>query len=256
MAWQGSPLRARIFQPERHACKASWETGARCWRRLFCVEHPKSARNLQLLANQVWLGRVYPGPRHSRTSNNPREISEPVHFRIFLVVLLAVVLWSAWQKGGLPSPASRTSTFRQPEAPEGAPSESEVFAALKGSPELELLSIEPGELGPGCVHKVLGSAKLSRTERRRAVDAILQGIQDSDGLEAACFEPRHGIVAGRYALSICYACCQVYAWELSPGKKVDFNSQDNPSRKWLTTSAPGEVLTSILKERGVPLPKH
>lgn len=151
----------------------------------------------------------------------------------------------------VPIPTPRATTWGGGDAP----TERDVFTGLQSASAVELYSIEPGQPGPGCVHKVLGSVRLSRAERSAVVDSILTGIRSSDGLEAGCFHPRHGLVAGQYVLLICYECAQVYAWKLSATRGVDFNDQKCLRRKWLTSAEPARVLNEILVKHAVPLPR-
>jgi hypothetical protein len=73
-------------------------------------------------------------------------------------------------------------------------------------------------------YPVLGKLKIEQSSDRKALlDALRDSIQLSDGLAAACFEPRHilrvMIDGKRRDYVICFACSQVSIWE--EGKEID-----------------------------------
>jgi len=165
---------------------------------------------------------------------------------LFLVVLVgAVAMWASWMSRGLSGP-------RQPTPVPGAPTDAELLGALRDGGPVELFSIDPGEMGPRYQgRKVLGSVKLEGEEKLQVAEAVIRGIEESNGMEAGCFDPHHGIVAGRYVMIICYQCLQVYVWKMAVGEKVDFDQGGGVHRKWLTTGAPAGVLDSILDKHHV-----
>ncbi|MBS2035265.1 hypothetical protein JST97_09760 [bacterium] len=170
--------------------------------------------------------------------------------KILLLVVVACALVGVWfASQGRPTGALALHTDP------GAPDEAEVFSALLGNSPVVLYSIQPGEPGPGCENKVLGSVRLTGKERETVAGAVRLGIeQKRDKLEAGCFNPHHGMVIDRVAFIICYQCLQVYCWKLKPGEKVDFNS-GAASCKFLTTGAPAEVLNRVLSDHRVVLGK-
>ncbi|MEM7262122.1 MAG: hypothetical protein AAF488_09035, partial [Planctomycetota bacterium] len=46
-------------------------------------------------------------------------------------------------------------------------------------------------------YEILGATTIDATERRTVLEAVYQGIAASEGVVAACFNPRHGIRAVR-----------------------------------------------------------
>ncbi len=94
----------------------------------------------------------------------------------------------------------------------------------------------------------LGRATLTDPAKIRAVvEAVYGGINDSDGMVAACFNPRHGIHAegdGKPVdFVICFECLSMH---------IHVEGERNPAR---TTRAPGELLTKIWEEAGLTLQK-
>ena len=94
---------------------------------------------------------------------------------------------------------------------------------------------------------VLGKAEL-RDPRDRAelVASLRQGIADSDGKVAACFNPRHGIIARRgnesVELLICFECLSLQI----------FGTETN---ELLTTGSPGKTFDAALTKAGLPRAK-
>ena len=91
---------------------------------------------------------------------------------------------------------------------------------------MELLSLDPTPLPPaapppalGVFHgyKITGRAALSDAGKRKALgELVLRGIRESDGRQAKCFEPRHGIRFEQdekvLELVICYECLSIEAF--------------------------------------------
>lgn len=82
----------------------------------------------------------------------------------------------------------------------------------------EILALDPG--GFGMVedgfhgYEVLGRAPLEDPgDRARLVALLEQGVNESDGMVAACFNPRHGIRTEREGervdVVICFECLQI-----------------------------------------------
>ena len=137
-----------------------------------------------------------------------------------------------------------------------------VRAALEEAETLELLSLHPYPRGAyeneweekGLVelevldeYAVLGKTPLAGDDRRRVVQALYDGVTASDGMVAACFNPRHGLSAThggkKVDVVICYEC-------LSMQFHVDGEHAGNA----LTTEAPGRLFTDVLRAAKVPLP--
>ncbi len=103
---------------------------------------------------------------------------------------------------------------------------SEVEAFLKEASSMELVSLDPTRLPPdaaapvhGTFHgyRVTGRAALPDAGQRKALaELVLRGIRESDGSQAKCFEPRHGIRVEQDAkvldLVICYECLSIEAF--------------------------------------------
>jgi hypothetical protein len=98
-----------------------------------------------------------------------------------------------------------------------------------------------------CGYEILGQSVVeSRTDRARAVETIVNGIQNWNGRIAACFEPRHGIrvsgEGGTYDFLICFACSRVIL-QLPDGTITS-----------IAISASGTPLNEILSAANVRLP--
>lgn len=94
---------------------------------------------------------------------------------------------------------------------------------------------------------VLGKAAiLSSTDRAELVSALRKGIADSDGSVAACFNPRHGIIARRgketTELLICFECQSLRV----------YGTETNGVR---TTGSPGKTFDAALGKAGLPRAK-
>jgi hypothetical protein len=96
-------------------------------------------------------------------------------------------------------------------------------------------------------------AVLGKTEIRDAgarselLRALYKGIADSDGLVAACFNPRHGISATlgdeTVDLVICFECGSI-------------KTHAKAGRSVLTTSSPEQTFNHALATAGLPISKH
>ncbi len=94
---------------------------------------------------------------------------------------------------------------------------------------------------------VLGKAEIKdMTQREALLKALYQGIAESDGMVAACFNPRHGISASlgdeTVDLLICYECQSIRVYAKN-GKGV------------CTSSSPVGVFNQALVKAGLPLAK-
>ncbi len=126
---------------------------------------------------------------------------------------------------------------------------------LEGADSLEIMALHPspymeeGQPTPGKDdfrgYKILGSAQVTLPSNRDGIlSAVYRGILASDGMVAACFNPRHGIRATKgketVDLVICYECLSMHIHD-SNGTRTTA----------LTTSSPGARLTTIWQTNGL-----
>lgn len=82
--------------------------------------------------------------------------------------------------------------------------------------------------------------------RKKVLEAVVKGVEDSDGTAARCFNPRHGIsvtLDGKTTdFVICFECYQIYVFR--DGKR---------DQTLLTTRSPEKVLDKALMDAGVRL---
>ena len=129
----------------------------------------------------------------------------------------------------------------------------DVRAALEAPDTMELVSLEPssGWDGPDAggerLHAwlVIGRAEVSDPETRAEVARlVLRGVRESEGMIAACFNPRHAVRVTRdgvlHELVICYECYSMAAYV--DGEKVD---------TVLTSESPGAPLTALFRRQGL-----
>lgn len=95
-------------------------------------------------------------------------------------------------------------------------------------------------------YPVLGKIELNdKTDRQTLLQALAQGIDDSDGTVAGCFIPRHGIraVKGIQTLDyvICFECMQVVIHD------------NGVITQELTTDGPAATFNGYLTRAKVPL---
>jgi hypothetical protein len=131
----------------------------------------------------------------------------------------------------------------------------ETRKLLDKAEAIELLSLEPKPLPAGKRkqsfhnYKVLGKVSLTKkADREKVLKALYKGIDDNKGLVAACFKPRHGILAEvggkKIELVICYECLAMTVF-------VDGNFS-----RALTDRGPVKVFNKVLTDAKVPLPKQ
>jgi hypothetical protein len=94
-------------------------------------------------------------------------------------------------------------------------------------------------------YPVLGKVDIAAPKDRTAIlAAVKKGIAKSDGTEAKCFWPRHGIRLTQSGKTIeyviCFQCLQLDEYV------------DGKSSHKLTTESPATVLDKHLEEAGVP----
>lgn len=137
------------------------------------------------------------------------------------------------------------------------PTKEEVFLALERASSLELCSVDPVDMN---YWALLGKAQISGSEKTTVLTAFKNGVADSTGMEAACFNPRHALVVrgyGKaYCLIICYECLQVYANQFDPKESYEPGGNYGESLKMLTSAAPAELFNQTLQNHHVKLPKQ
>ncbi len=123
----------------------------------------------------------------------------------------------------------------------GSPFDADVTGILESPDTFEILALDPmphelspseGEIFHG--YRVLGQIELSSAgERRQLLEAIYRGIHESEGMAAACFNPRHGIHAVRAQdtvdLVICFECLSMQVYGPSGRDSVLTHSSVEPS---------------------------
>lgn len=128
----------------------------------------------------------------------------------------------------------------------------ELQTALREANSLQLHSLDPtptsrDRKGPFQGWQDLGSTDVSATAvRTQLLDAFDNGIADSDGSVAMCFNPRHGLRAiydGKtYDVVICFECLQGI-WFVDDVEMPGF----------LLTGTPQTVFDTILTDASIPL---
>lgn len=125
-----------------------------------------------------------------------------------------------------------------------------ALAILDKAEQLEVWSLDPVERGAkDDFHgwKVLGKTSVKNADTGKPLmSALKKGIADSDGIAAACFNPRHGvraIVDGKTVdLVICFECFSLQVFEGDKKHSV------------LTTRSPQASFDQVLRDAKVPLP--
>jgi len=104
-----------------------------------------------------------------------------------------------------------------------APEALELFA-LRPFPSESEVPLAPGEQAFHG-YRILGRARIETAEASaELLDLVRRGIDASDGVQAACFLPRHGLRVERNGaavdLVLCYEClrARVYGAGLEPGE--------------------------------------
>ena len=133
---------------------------------------------------------------------------------------------------------------------------------LEHADQFEILSLRPRgtwiendttQYLPGLFHghRILGRAAVPPERRRRLVEALYAGVNESPSLGAGCWEPRHGIRARRgdrtVELQICFKCIAVRA----TGLRVP-ETDKLVRRKRPTTRSPNPVFDAELRRLGLP----
>jgi hypothetical protein len=126
-------------------------------------------------------------------------------------------------------------------------------AALEKGGEFHLFSIRPArvEKTDGAIHfhgwEVIGRTSIRDEEKRKKLVGVLKkGVEENQGIGAACFRPRHGIritEAGKTTdFIICFECFQVQVM-------VD----GLPQKAVLVTRTPEPAFNEALKQAKLPL---
>ena len=108
---------------------------------------------------------------------------------------------------------------------------------------------EPSDISQGVdSYHALGKLEVTDPkQRQQIINALNQGIADSDGEMAACFWPRHGLRTATNGVSrdyvICFECSQYMVYEAG---KIE-TKPISPS--------PLATLNQILKDAKIPLDK-
>jgi hypothetical protein len=129
---------------------------------------------------------------------------------------------------------------------------SAVAAVLANPSRFELLSLDAStqKTPPADAfhrYKVLGRTVLDDAgPRQEVVASLVQGMKESEGRRAICFEPRHGIRAQAgdttVDLVICFAC-----------RAIEVYLNDKQLETVATTPTPEATLDRILSEAKIPL---
>jgi hypothetical protein len=124
--------------------------------------------------------------------------------------------------------------------------------ALEAPEKVELLSLDPDrrhrQKGGGFhAWKVLGRTEVKdKGQQKELTKAFITCVEESDGLGAACFDPRHGIRVTRKGqvvdLVICFECLQ-----------ADCYSGDKQENSLFITRSAENVFDQVLRKAGVPL---
>ena len=125
--------------------------------------------------------------------------------------------------------------------------------ALEKAERFELLSLDPGryrnrrptEEFHG--FRILGSMLVTNAEiRNDLVTALKKSVEESKGLSAYCFNPRHGISVTHDGKTndfvICFECLQVITLE-----------NDKKIGDFLITETPEPLFNRVLMKRNIPL---
>ncbi len=133
------------------------------------------------------------------------------------------------------------------------PSSKDLKALFEKAETLELFSLDPGaDVKEPDVKKgfhgwrILGKTAIKDAKtRKKIVEALYKGLEQSDGTAALCFNPRHGLratVDGKTAdVVICFECLQMQ-FVLGEASMTE-----------TTTTTPEKVLNEVLTGAGVPL---
>lgn len=125
-----------------------------------------------------------------------------------------------------------------------------AMQALENAEQYVLLSLDPTPPAAPGIEQFHGFGVLGQTTvadastRKRLNDALRRGARESDGMVAACFNPRHGIRATRAGkttdLVICFECRSVAAYE-----------GDQKRDGFLVTPSPQDTFDDVLARAGI-----
>ena len=126
-------------------------------------------------------------------------------------------------------------------------------AVFENADRMTLYSIDhypkPNQANTFHYYPIIGKTEIADVKTRRALVAHLyNGIAKSDGVSAACFNPRHAIRASKGGktvdIVICFGC-----------QNLQVHYQKSLSYAPITR-APQNFYNSVLQEAGVPLAKE
>lgn len=128
----------------------------------------------------------------------------------------------------------------------------ELTVALRNSKSLVLYSLDPTQQDENTVPSFHNWAELGTTDvstailRTQLLNSLDAAIANSDGVAAACFDPRHGLRAKHngktYDVVICFQCYQAQ-WYIDGKQQPGF----------LLTGIAQKTFDAVLTEAGVEL---
>ena len=99
-----------------------------------------------------------------------------------------------------------------------------------------------------CDYPILGMMELTGADRATSVNGVYKSITDSNGIVAACFNPRHGLRAQKGTTTvdviICFECYSLV---------VNENGERAASIPIMDSAPP--VLTKLLNNAGIEVAK-
>ena len=144
----------------------------------------------------------------------------------------------------------------------------DTLDAIEAAESMELFALHPYprseegtvENGQPSFHgyRILGRSKLdTRDQAAELSRLVLKGIRASDGMVAACFDPRHGIRltgGGRSIdLLICYECLQMQVWDPTPELDSVTVFDDDAREQVLTHSKVEPEVSAIFEKAGLTI---
>lgn len=140
----------------------------------------------------------------------------------------------------------------------GLPIEAELL--LGNAPDMELFALDPKPRTPestlpaeGQMHGYgfTGRAIVKdKVQRKALAEMVLRGIRESDGKQAKCFEPRHGMRVAQggktLELLICYECLSIEAHGSVFGEGAE-------KRIVLTSASVEPAMTKAFTEAGLTI---
>lgn len=137
-----------------------------------------------------------------------------------LPILACLLLVASCTSSGGESPAPGPH-LPLSEPVQGAFEAAEVWTLRALDPVPHALRAERGEASPDAEllrgYAVLGTAEVTDGAlKARLADHLTRAVEASDGMVAACFDPRHALSCqgpeGSYDVLICFECLQIYVY--------------------------------------------